>query len=336
MNRRDILRNMAAGTGIAFTSTTASASVGDSENSPNLDSEVLSGFDELVELSEAWYNTQELRDEMEQQYGLEFSRSDGSSKRIKNPESENELTLTAFQSGLDSLGSNPDDSRHVLIIRTKENGDPNDPYAVIEGMASDFDEIPNKVLEDPGFSDSIGELDVSEEEAMSSHVSVVRIHKGDTQTTFFNVHSNQHEYGLLVEQAVNNGEEKLSTAADTQGSDIIYASEIHEDSEGATTMNHGGGDLMDCIKEAPLGATAAACIASCVNAQSLIGAAACAGCGCYAGCWAGSCAKHVSSGFCATLTSQCAISNIMPPMGVPDAGSCCVVFGCHFDCAWVE
>lgn len=329
MKRRDILRHAATGTGIALASTTASAS----GNGPNqLETEFLSGKEEKTVLRDAWQDVRELRTDIQRQYGFSFSRNDGGAKRITSTASGNELTMAAFESGFDSLGNDPDDSRHALIMWTAENGEANDPHVVIEGMASDFDDVPTQSLDDQEYKEALNQFDASEEQILSSYVSVIRIHREDTQKTFLNVHSNSHEYGLLAEQAANAAEAQVSVDTEAGSSDVIYSSQVRATSDGISTAGHGGGGLMDCVKDAPLGATAIACIGSCVNAGTIVGAAACAACGCYAGCWAGSCSQHVGNEFCTVTDFSCGLSIVYPPT----AGTCCVAFGCHFDCAWLD
>lgn len=329
MKRRDVLRHAATGTSIAFTSTAVSAS---GDKSDQLEAEFLDGKEEKTVLREAWQDVRELRTDIQQQYGLSFSRNDGGAKRITSTESGNELTMAAFESGFDSLGANPDDSRHALLTWTAENGEANDPHVVIEGMASDFGDISTQSFDEPEYREALDELDVSEEQALSSHVSFLRIHREDTQKTFLNVHSNRHEYGLLAEQAANAAGAQVSVDTEAGGSDVIYSSQVQATSDGISAAGHDGGGLMDCIKDAPLGATAVACIGSCVSSGTIIGAAACAACGCYVGCWAGSCSKHVGNEFCTVTDFSCALSLLYPPT----AGTCCVAFGCHFDCAWLS
>lgn len=328
MKRRDVLRHAATGTGIAFASASASAS---GDGSDQLEAEFLDGKEEKTVLRDAWQDVRELRTDVQRRYGLSFSRNDGGAKRITSTASGNELTMAAFESGFDSLGANPSDSRHALITWTAENGEANDPHAVVEGMASDFDDVSPRTLDDPEYREALDELDVSEEAALSSHVSVVRIHRADTQTTFLNVHANEHEYGLFAERAANAAGAQVSVDTEAGSSDVVFSSPIEATADGISTTGHGGGGLMDCVKDAPLGATAVACIASCVNAGTIIGAAACAACGCYVGCWAGSCSQHVGNEFCTVTEFSCGLSIIYPPT----AGTCCVAFGCHFDCGWL-
>lgn len=327
MKRRDVLQNAAVGAGLAVAPSVASAS----SNEPDgLEATMLDGRKELETLRSAWRDVQDLRSKLERRYEVAFTFSDGGAKQIESHSSGNVLTMAAFQGDF-TARSHGSDSRQALLIWTAENGEPNEPQAVMEGMATDFDDLSADALEDSEFQQTVSDLNVDREEAMASHVSVLRTHDPEGTTTTLNVHSNVHDHGLLTEQAMAAAGEAVSAEADASSADIVYSSRISSSVDGVSTMGHGGGGLADCIKDSPVGAPGAACLATCYTAGSIITAAACAACGCWAGCWAGSCSKHVGDDYCSVTNFSCGLTIIFPP----NAGSCCVAFGCHFDCGWL-
>lgn len=328
MKRRDVLQNAAVGTGLALVPSMASAS---SNGPDDLEATMLDGQEEQETLRTAWGDLQELRFELERQYKVTFAFSDGGAKQIKSHSNGNVLTMVAFQGDF-AARSHGSDSRQALLMWTAENGEPNEPQAFIEGMAADFDDLPADAFEHSEFQQAVSELDADRGRAMASHVSVFNIHDSEGTTTFVNVHSNAHNHGLLTEQAMAAAGETMSTRADAASSDIVYSSRLRPAADGITTMGHGDGGLKDCIKDAPLGAQAAACAVGCINAGTVIGAAACAACGCWVGCWVGNCSKHVGNDFCSATNFSCGLSILWPP----NSGTCCVAFGCHFDCGWLS